>query len=555
MTCPANLDVAGANPLKSLMVIRNASVMVDQERKHRANQFLPISSSPYGTGQKPTTTRQKATGTDDQRLCTEQGYLSLFQRLVAQSSKWPKPCDDPSECSGAAGALGLQLEAPAFSMSVPSLALAPVPVTAATAASLRRPAPVRAESQPASFAELLDDAAPTETTPPIRNAKTADTPETAPTTADAEDSAAPLAADATAAPLAVVQPPVLPVILSPAADTPAPFDNTDARKANIAPEILLPVATTQTATPDEAVAPAVPVSAPSAAPPAPPAAAPAPTIETPREEAASETLDSDSSRVPPAPDAPPAPPRLRDVIEHAASRSSANSPSQSAPAQTTSTAADTAIAASSPVPQPTATDAPATQAKPAADATVLAAVTADAAEPTQAIASAPTADGRANEVPASAPILSTLSQGAIHATAQIAAQIVKKLEGRSTRFEMALTPDDMGRVDVSLDIDADGQLSARLAFDNPLAAADLRGRVDELRRQLTDAGFNVADDALSFDQRDASAGNNGFDRGNDRHSARAFGAASRLSLEAEASLIPPRWISLTLTPERVDMKV
>ncbi|AQR63530.1 flagellar hook-length control protein FliK [Brevundimonas sp. LM2] len=121
---------------------------------------------------------------------------------------------------------------------------------------------------------------------------------------------------------------------------------------------------------------------------------------------------------------------------------------------------------------------------------------------------------------------------------------------------MALTPDDLGRVDVSLDIDADGQLSARLAFDNPLAAADLKGRVEELRRQLTDAGFTVADDALSFDQREPSAGHGGaFDRGSDRQSARAFGAASRLTRDADIALNPPHWISLTLTPERVDLKV
>ncbi|MBU1346313.1 MAG: flagellar hook-length control protein FliK [Alphaproteobacteria bacterium] len=163
---------------------------------------------------------------------------------------------------------------------------------------------------------------------------------------------------------------------------------------------------------------------------------------------------------------------------------------------------------------------------------------------------------RGDPVQAQTLSLSTTSQASINATAQIAAQIVKKLEGRSTRFEIALTPDDLGRVDVSLDIDADGQLAARLAFDNPAAAADLRARVDDLRRQLQEAGFTVADDALSFAERDASAGQGGaFDRRPDSRNARAFGAASRLSADADAAAATGRWIPLTLTPDRVDMKV
>jgi flagellar hook-length control protein FliK len=219
---------------------------------------------------------------------------------------------------------------------------------------------------------------------------------------------------------------------------------------------------------------------------------------------------------------------------------------------------DVAATADAPSPSPApAKDAVPAGARASAEPGQAATPPLDRTEPPQTAQGSASPETRAAPAPAAAsPVLSTLSQGAIHATAQIAAQIVKKLEGRSTRFEMALTPDDLGRVDVSLDIDADGQLSARLAFDNPLAAADLRGRVDELRRQLTEAGFTLADDALSFDQRDPSAGDgSAFDRGTERQSARAFGAASRLSLDAEATLAPPRWMSLTLTPERVDLKV
>lgn len=150
--------------------------------------------------------------------------------------------------------------------------------------------------------------------------------------------------------------------------------------------------------------------------------------------------------------------------------------------------------------------------------------------------------------------VSQLSRATIEATAQIAAQILRRLEGRSTRFEMALTPDELGRVDVKLDIDAEGRLNARLAFDNPAAATDLRGRADELRRQLEDAGFHLAADAFEFAERDS--GSSAFDRGQDARngSSRAFAAASRLNDEIDVAQ-PPRWLALSLSPSGVDMKV
>lgn len=150
--------------------------------------------------------------------------------------------------------------------------------------------------------------------------------------------------------------------------------------------------------------------------------------------------------------------------------------------------------------------------------------------------------------------VSQLSRATIEATAQIAAQILRRLEGRSTRFEMALTPDELGRVDVKLDIDSEGRLNARLAFDNPAAATDLKGRADELRRQLEDAGFHLAEDAFEFADRDS--GSSAFDRGQDARngSSRAFAAASRLNTEIDVAQ-PPRWLTLSLSPSGVDMKV
>ena len=150
---------------------------------------------------------------------------------------------------------------------------------------------------------------------------------------------------------------------------------------------------------------------------------------------------------------------------------------------------------------------------------------------------------------------SRLSQATIETTAHLAAQIARSLDGKSTRFDMVLTPEDLGRVDVSLEIGDDGQLAARLAFDNPAAAAELRGRADELRRQLQDAGFQLAGDALDFSHRDQPQGRDAFERQQQRNAL--FGGGSRLALAADASsiLTPGVWTNLSLTPDRVDMKV
>ncbi|QYC12214.1 flagellar hook-length control protein FliK [Brevundimonas nasdae] len=150
---------------------------------------------------------------------------------------------------------------------------------------------------------------------------------------------------------------------------------------------------------------------------------------------------------------------------------------------------------------------------------------------------------------------SRLSQATIETTAHLAAQIARSLDGKSTRFDMVLTPQDLGRVDVSLEIGDDGQLAARLAFDNPAAAAELRGRADELRRQLQDAGFQLAGDALDFSHRDQPQGGDAFDRQQQRNAL--FGGGSRLALAADVPsiLTPGVWTNLSLTPDRVDMKV
>jgi hypothetical protein len=82
-------------------------------------------------------------------------------------------------------------------------------------------------------------------------------------------------------------------------------------------------------------------------------------------------------------------------------------------------------------------------------------------------------------------------RGAPETVAKLAAEIARKLEQRNTRFELALDPAGLGGVQVSLEINARGELAAHMSFERPEAAAELRGRAQELQRALEQAGFEV----------------------------------------------------------------
>ena len=83
-------------------------------------------------------------------------------------------------------------------------------------------------------------------------------------------------------------------------------------------------------------------------------------------------------------------------------------------------------------------------------------------------------------------------------TAQLAAQIASKAGGVRSSFDFSLDPQGLGRVDVSLKIDQQGQLSAVLSFDNPAVAAEARARAGDLQQALQQAGFDVSQSGLSF---------------------------------------------------------
>lgn len=148
--------------------------------------------------------------------------------------------------------------------------------------------------------------------------------------------------------------------------------------------------------------------------------------------------------------------------------------------------------------------------------------------------------GRLDALSANAAAVAAQVRGAPETVAKLAAGILDRLEGKTTRFDMQLDPHGLGKVDVSVEIASDGRLTAQLGFDSALGLSELRGRAQELRQALEQAGFSLAENSLSFDftgqqRRQTPEGESQPSTASGQAFARALG------LEAEADAAPIRY--------------
>ena len=141
--------------------------------------------------------------------------------------------------------------------------------------------------------------------------------------------------------------------------------------------------------------------------------------------------------------------------------------------------------------------------------------------------------------------------------ADLAAQVSRRLEGRSTHFDIQLTPEGLGRVDVRVDIDAQGKLTAAMAFDSPHAANEMRGRSGELLRALEQAGFDLSG-GLSFNSpQDQRGGGQFADQAPERDAwqGRAFQSALGMADEADTAAVATRLYQQRQSPTGVDLRI
>jgi flagellar hook-length control protein FliK len=87
----------------------------------------------------------------------------------------------------------------------------------------------------------------------------------------------------------------------------------------------------------------------------------------------------------------------------------------------------------------------------------------------------------------------------------LALEIAASAKSGKSSFEIRLDPADLGRIDVRIDVDRNGQVTSHLTVEKPETLSMLRQDAPQLQRALDDAGFKTGDSGLQFSLRDQSS--------------------------------------------------
>jgi flagellar hook-length control protein FliK len=88
--------------------------------------------------------------------------------------------------------------------------------------------------------------------------------------------------------------------------------------------------------------------------------------------------------------------------------------------------------------------------------------------------------------------------------AGLAVEIAANAHNGNNRFEIRLDPPELGRIDVQLHIDGEGQVTSHLRVERPETLDLLRRDAQSLERALQQAGLKTSDSGLQFSLRDQS---------------------------------------------------
>jgi len=86
----------------------------------------------------------------------------------------------------------------------------------------------------------------------------------------------------------------------------------------------------------------------------------------------------------------------------------------------------------------------------------------------------------------------------------LAMEIVATANSGKSRFEIRLDPADLGRIDVRIDVDRNGQVTSHLTVERPETLSMLRQDANQLQRALDNAGLSTGNSGLQFSLRDQS---------------------------------------------------
>ncbi len=96
----------------------------------------------------------------------------------------------------------------------------------------------------------------------------------------------------------------------------------------------------------------------------------------------------------------------------------------------------------------------------------------------------------------------------------LAMEIAASANSGKSRFEIRLDPADLGRIDVRIDVDRNGQVTSHLTVEKPETLSMLRQDAPQLQRALNDAGLTTGNGGLQFSLRDQSSSGQNNDQSN-----------------------------------------
>jgi len=108
-------------------------------------------------------------------------------------------------------------------------------------------------------------------------------------------------------------------------------------------------------------------------------------------------------------------------------------------------------------------------------------------------------------VAAVAPLSVTAATNAPVPLSGLAIEIAASVKSGKSSFEIRLDPADLGRIDVRIDVDRNGQVTSHLTVEKPETLSMLRQDAPQLQQALDDAGFKTGDGGLQFSLRDQSS--------------------------------------------------
>jgi flagellar hook-length control protein FliK len=128
-----------------------------------------------------------------------------------------------------------------------------------------------------------------------------------------------------------------------------------------------------------------------------------------------------------------------------------------------------------------------------------------------------------------ATLSATAATGAPVPVSGLAVEIAASVKSGKTSFEIRLDPADLGRIDVRIDVDRNGQVTSHLTVEKPETLSMLQQDAPQLQRALDDAGLKTGSGGLQFSLRDQSS--SGQNSGN-----QTTGNAQRLVISSDDTI-------------------